>query len=373
MTELKGEDQPTYVLSYPRPVRLTRLGLVVLLAGAALANWLLAWVRFLRPVIAAVSDSLDPFAVLAAQPLRPLLAAHIGLALVAAALGLVYAFLPDLALADEGLAVRTLLGWRVIPWQAITAVRIMTFAESRRRLVLIQGHWARSALWSRLVSMCLGAGFEPGLLLTSAIRDFGPLMLRLYQEVKKSAPEAVFDDHFLSPSALIVLEPQPTLALAVEQAHDEGWPLVISAQIMGAVAGSLVLIQLLMLLLVGGAWWKPLALAGLVALEWGIGTLYLYALTEVLATRVELGEAALLYPLPQIPRALLAIPMAMLICAGVPFLAAMLGLAGVIWSVVLTAMLVQQMYRQESILPALAGGALQALYQFLVLAIVFSG
>jgi len=45
----------------------------------------------------------------------------------------------------------------------------------------------------------------------------------------------------------------------------------------------------------------------------------------------------------------------------------------VVWAVILTAFLVQQMYQQESILPALAGGALQALYQFIVLAILFSG
>jgi len=373
MSKLEGEERPTYVLSYPRPMRLVRLGLSSLLAGAALANWLLAWLRFLRPVLAAAGSAIDPLEVLAAQPLRPLIAAHVSLPLVAAALGLVYAFLPDLSLADEGLAMRTLLGWRVVPWQTITAVRITAFAESRRRLVLVQGRWARGAVWPRLISVCLGGGFEPGVLLTSAIRDFGPLMLRLYREVKKSAPEAVIDDQFLSPSALVVLEPQPTLSMLVKQACSGGWPLAVSAQIMGAVAGGLVVAQLLMMLLFGATWWKPLAIVGLVALEWGIGALYLYALTEVWAVRVEFREAALLYPLPQIPRALLSIGMAMFICAGAPFLAAMLGLAGVVWAVILTAFLVQQMYQQESILPALAGGALQALYQFIVLAIVFSG
>jgi hypothetical protein len=65
--------------------------------------------------------------------------------------------------------------------------------------------------------------------------------------------------------------------------------------------------------------------------------------------------------------------MAMLVAAGAPFLAAMLGLAGVLWAVILTGMLVQKLFSLESILPALAGGSLQALYQFVSLAIIFAG
>ena len=97
------------------------------------------------------------------------------------------------------------------------------------------------------------------------------------------------------------------------------------------------------------------------------------ALAEFFPTFIEFRQAALLYPPPQIPRALMALPMAMLVAAGLPFLAAMLGLVSVVWAVILTALLVQQMYRLESILPAMIGGACQALFQFLILAIVFAG
>jgi len=75
---------------------------------------------------------------------------------------------------------------------------------------------------------------------------------------------------------------------------------------------------------------------------------------------------------PQIPRALLALPMAMLVAAGLPFLAAMVGLVGVVWAVILTALLVQEIYSLKSILPTAVGGTLQALFQFLVLAAVFA-
>ncbi len=128
-----------------------------------------------------------------------------------------------------------------------------------------------------------------------------------------------------------------------------------------------------MLIREGGVWWKPLAIAGLCGIEWVIGAFYLFALAEILPTYVDFRQAALLYPTAQMPRALLSVPMAMLVAAGVPFLAAMLGLAGVLWAVVLTAFLVQEIYRLDSILPAMIGGAFQALFQFLVLAIVFSG
>jgi hypothetical protein len=223
------------------------------------------------------------------------------------------------------------------------------------------------------VSACLGAGLEPGLFFTSDIRDFKALMQRMYREVTRAAPEATFDDEFFSLPARMMLEPTATLEKLVEQAREEGWPTALSFQTMAAVAGGLVLSQLLILILAGGTWWKPLALMGLCGLEWVIGALYLYALTEIFPAQYELREGVLLYPLPQIPRALLAIPMAMLVAAGVPFLAAMIGLVGVLWAVVLTALLVQQMYRLKSIWPAMIGGALQALFQFIVLSIVFTG
>jgi hypothetical protein len=362
MTKLQGDDLPTYILSYSRWVSMSRNGAVILLVGVALVRWVLAWVDFFRPLIEVMNrtawgspeGSQILVNTLAAQPLRPLVAANLGLLLVAGAIAFLYTFLPDLALADEGLAARTLTGWQVIPWTAVKVVRIVSFQDSDRRVILVQGKWARWTPWPRLVSACLGAGFQPGLLFTSAIRDFKPLMLRLYQEVNRAVPDALFDDEFVSPSALLVLEPTPTLA-----------------QAMAAVPAGMILVQLLILVLQGDVWWKSLAIAGLCGMEWLIGSLYLYALAEIFPGLVEFREAALLYPLAQIPRALVALPMAMLVAAGVPFLAAMLGLGGVLWAVILTALLVQQLYRLKSIVPAVIGGTFQALFQFLVLAIVF--
>ena len=379
MTKVQEEDQPTYVLSYSRWVSLSRIGAVILLVGATLVNWVLAWVSFLRPLIEVMDTTAwgSPegsrvlINTLAAQPLRPLISANLSLVFVAATLAFLYALLPDLALTDDGLAVRTLLGWKVIPWAKVKVVRIVSFEKPEQYLVLAQGNWARWSPWPRLVSICLGAGFEPGVFFTSAIRDFEPLMFRLYQEVKEAAPEALFDDEFVSPSALIVAQPASTIATLVDQARREGWPLSVSAQAMAAVPAGLILVQILLVILEGDVWWKPLAIAGLCGLEWLIGALYLYAMAEIFPGEVELREAALLYPIPQIPRALVALPMAMLVAAGVPFLAAILGLAGVLWAVILTAMLVQQIFRLESILPATIGGTVQVVFQFLILLVVF--
>jgi hypothetical protein len=379
MAKLQGENLPTYILSYSRRVSLIRTGAVILLVGVALGRWVLAWIHFLRPALEVMSRTawgtpegsrllLDA---LTSQPLRPLVAAHLGLLLTAGALAFIYALLPDLSIDDEGLAVHTLTGWHVIPWSAITVVRIQSFADSDRHLVLVQGKWTRWSLWPRLVSMCLGAGFEPGVLFSSAIRDFEPLVSRLYQEVKNVSPEALFDDEFASPSALIVLEPSPTLDTLVDQAQGEGWPMSVSAQAMAAVPAGLVLVELLILILQGGIWWEPLAIVALCGFEWLIGTFYLYALAEFFPGEIQFHQAALLYPLPQIPRALLTLPMAVLVAAGVPFLAAMIGLVSVLWAVILTAFLVRRIFRLRSILPAVIGGAFQALFQFLVLALVF--
>jgi hypothetical protein len=238
---------------------------------------------------------------------------------------------------------------------------------------LVQGRWTRTSPWPRLVSVCLGAGSEPGLLFTSAIRDFKPLTKRLYEEVTQVTPDAIFDDEFFSLPAHLILEPTSTLDNLADQSRGEGWPLDISAQAMAAVPGGLLVVQLLILALVGGAWWKPLAVIVLGAMEWGLGALYLYALAEIFPGQVKFRQAALLYPLPQVPRALLTVPMAMFVAAGVPFLAAMAGLVSVLWAVLLTALLVQQMFHLSSLLPAMVGGAVQALFQFMVLALVLTG
>jgi hypothetical protein len=379
MAKLQGDNLPSYILSYSRWVSIIRIGIAIVLAGVAVGRWVVAWVSFLRPVVDVMGRTAwgTPeglrllYDTMAAQPLRPLIAAHVGILFTAGALALLYALLPDLAIDDEGLAVRTLTGWQVIPWTAVTVVRIQSFAKSKRRLVLVQGKWARWSPWPRLMSACMGAGWEPGVLFTSDIRDFKPLILRLYQEVKQASPQALFDDEFVSPSALLVLEPTPTLDTLVEQAQAEGWPIGISAQAIGAVAAGLVLVELMMLILHGGIWWAPLAIIAWCGFEWLIGAFYLYALAEPFPGEIELYEAALLYPLPQIPRALLTVPMMMLIAAGLPFPAALLGLAGVLWSVILTVFLVRRVFLLRSILPAAIGGAFQALFQFLLLALVF--
>jgi len=379
MTKLQGDNRPSYILNYSRWVPIIRTGAAILLAGVALGSLIMAWVKFLRPVIDVMSQTswgtpegsrllLDT---VAAQPLRPLVSAHVGLLLMIGALAFIYTALPNLTIVDNGLAARTLTGWHVIPWSTITVVRIQSFAESDRRLVLIQGTWSRWSPWPRLVSACLGAGFAPGLLLTSDIRDFKPLILRLYQEVKSASPDALFDDEFVSPSALLVTEPTPTLDTLVTQAQGEGWPMSVSAQAMAAVPVGLVLVQILTLILQGDLWWKPVVIIALCAFEWPIGSAYLYALAEFFPGDIGFREAALLYPLPQIPRALLALPMAMLVGVGLPFLAAMIGLAGVLWAVILTAFLVRRIFLVRSIVPVAIGGAFQALFQFLVLAMVF--
>jgi len=357
----------SYTLSYSRLVRLARIAIVLLLAVAALVQWVLAWVHFVQP--------LTQGAALAAQPLRPLIAANLGLLLTVGSLAFVALFLPDLAMTDDGLAVRTLFGWRVMPWAAVAAVRTIPFERSSRKLVLVQGRGGRGVSWLPLVSACLGAGFKPGILFTSDIRDFEPLVDRLRQEVALAAPEAVLDDQFFSLPARLVFEPAPTLDGLVGQSRDEDWAMANLAQparVMAAVTAGLLLIQVLMLILKGGAWWKPVALVGLGAVEWAAGALYFYALGAFLPGEVELYQGARLYPYAQIPRALLALPMAMLVAAGLPFLASMVGLAAIVWAVILTAVLVQQVYRLPSILPAMAGAALQALALFVLLVLVFT-
>ena len=380
MRSADGGEPPRHVLGYGRPLRLARLGLILIIVAGATVNWALAWIRFWAPVIQALR-TMDPavgwgrvlLQALATQPVGPFLAAHLGLLFAAAAVGLVSALLPNLSVADEGLAVRTWYGWDVIPWSTIRSVRFMSVESKDLLLVLVQGVWTRRSPWPRLISALFGAGWMPGLLFASTIRDFRPLVLHLFRQMRQASPETRFDYQFLSPSLTLVTEPVPTLARLADHARYEDWPFARSVQAMVAVPAGLVLVQLILLLLRGGAWWKPLAIAGLCGLEWATGALYLYLLGKLFSGSLNLREGALLYPMPQIPRALLAVPMAMLVPAGLLLPAALLGLAGVLWAVTLTVLLVQQLYRLPSPLLAIVGAAPQAFYQFLILTLLFGG
>jgi hypothetical protein len=62
---------------------------MLLLAVAVLVQWVLAWVHFIQP--------LTEGAALAAQPLRPLIAANLRLLLTIGSLAFVILLLPDLA------------------------------------------------------------------------------------------------------------------------------------------------------------------------------------------------------------------------------------------------------------------------------------
>jgi len=297
----------SYTLSYSRWVKPARIAVLLLLAVAALVQWVLAWVHFIQPLTQGVS--------LVALALRPLIAANLGLLLTVGSLAFVYLILPDLALADEGLAVRTLFGWRVMPWAAVTTVRTIPFAQSSRKMVLVQGGGGRGISWLHLVSACLGAGFKPGILFTSAIRDFEPLVDRLRQEVALAAPRRC--------STTSSFPCRPTGLRAGAHHRRTGQPVTRrrlgavhsgpTRRAMAAVTAGLLLVLLLLLALRGGAWWKPVLLIGLGAIEWAAGALYFYALGALLPGEVELRQGARLYPFPQIPRALLALPMAMLV------------------------------------------------------------
>jgi hypothetical protein len=198
-------------------------------------------------------------------------------------------------------------------------------------------------------------------------------MHRAYREVKLAVPEAIFDDQFYALPARVVLEPTPTLTGLIDQAREEGWPFSLSTQAMAAVAGGLVLLQVLVALLFGSVWWRAFAIIGLCAIEWVIGALYLYALTELFPAHYQFRDGLLLYPLAQIPRALLALPAAMLVAAGIPFLAGIVGLGGILWASLLTAFMVQGMYRLESVLPTTIGAIFQTLFLFIILIAALTG
>ena len=247
MSGAAAEGAPTYVLGYPRPVRLARAAVTVLLAGGAVVHWVLAWIDFAGPALEALNaggGGLRPAVeALAIQPLRPLLAAHLGLLLAAWAIAIAGDLLPDLALADGGFLVRRLRRWSLVPWSSVRAVRAMHLG-GERYLVLVQGRWGRLAAGPRLVSLLLGAGAVPGVLLTSAMRDFLPFMERLYHEVKAAVAEPVLDDAFYSLPAALAVDPGAAAAIgALLERHGLGFEKVSAPRAVAAETCTLLRVE----------------------------------------------------------------------------------------------------------------------------------
>ncbi len=389
------------------PPRITALigGATALLGLAAAVSYLLYWVRFLALSLPALRP-VWPFSLTASDPRyvelfnayrtvgvpflgvqgRPdlpapwwlLVAAHLMLLLAVPALLALRGILPALELREDGLAVRTGRGWRLVPWERVRAFKATELSE-QSQILLLQSPQLPS--YSRISSLLYDGSFAPGALITSAISNFQPLLahaVNCIAPLEQEGRPPVLQQEARSWLFALALQRRPALdALVAEARADEATRRPGTRELLAAAApmALLALPPALMLLAAGLLGDTPPSL-GLLGgaigiwlfgmLEWPLVSLLSVLLDENTGGGEEGYRAAAIYPTSQLPR-LLPLGAALLMSlVGLPILPTLAWAAAIGWAYWLTAGLGEALYEwrgSQSIL----GGLLPVVWQLLML------
>jgi hypothetical protein len=372
----------------PRITRLLSWGAGVLTVLLAL-RYLTYWLKFLLIyfpglVTLPIFNRLELLNLNNEAPWWLLVAAHL---LLAVMLGVILALrnlLPELETRGNGLAVRYFKQWVVIPWPSITAIKVTEFSEESQ-IVLIQTS-SKLPLAASLSSLIYDGSFTPGVLMTSALNTFEPLLQRIVLEISryqgdqaKAADRPIFQNEARSPFLLLSFRAGATIdQLVAEMREDEETKQLQPRRILGAIRPMFWLAlppALLMFfdravqqgilpdssLLVG-----MLVLFLLSLLEWPLVCLISVILDEMSGGGEEGNRAFSLYPMTQLPRLLPLAAALLTVLLGIPLLPVLFWLGAIGWSFLLAAGLWEALYGWRSG-QLLAGGLIPVFFQLLIL------
>jgi hypothetical protein len=331
-----------------------------------------------------------PFLGIAGRPDLPapwwlLVAAHLMLGLMFVVIMLVRNLLPSLEARNEGLAVKDMFAnrWRILPWQAISAVKATDISEESQ-FVMVQSKRGATHPAGGLTSMLYDGSRGSGVLLTSAIGNFqellrfaieklSPLEQQSTTPILRQEAHSWLLWHALSPAAA-------SQALVAEGRDDQSTlqpdpsRLVSYAGPMLALASIPALMLFFTALLHAGS---PPGLGIIGAMlflfllgifEWPLVGVISVILDENTGGGEENYRALYLYPRSQLPRLL---PMGLGIVfhiLGLPLFGLFCWLGTLVWAFFLARSLFEALYDWKDT-QALLGGLLPVAYQLIVLVI----
>jgi hypothetical protein len=391
------------------PARITALftGAAALLSVAMVLSYLAYWARFLAlelPQLRAIApfswtygdasyvELYNAFRTRAVPLLgvegRPdlpapwwlLMAAHLMLLLAVPALLWLRNLLPSLESRDDGLAVRNMLNgrWQLIPWQRVSAFKATEVSE-QSQILLLQARGLPGT--GRLSSLIYDGGLAPGLLVTSAIAHFQPLLTHALHRIapleREGAPP-ILQQEAHSWLLWLALQRRPALAALVAEARDDpatkGFSLPRLLAAARPMAGVALLPALLLVVfglladqpptfgLLGGAF--VLWLFGM--LEWPLVGLVSVLLDENTGGGEEGYRALAVYPRSQLPRALPLLGAVIMQIVGLPVLPVLAWVGAIAWAFWLAAGLFEELYEWRGS-QAVLGGLLPVIWQLLLL------
>lgn len=372
--------------TYPRRIRSVFSWVGRLLAVLLLYRYLLYWMTFLALTFPSLR-TLPLFDRLALRVLPAnwwlLVAAHLLLVLMLWLIAGLWNVLPALEARSEGLAVRHFNRWLVLPWRAITSIKVTELTE-QTRIVLIQTSGGLPAA-KRLSSLFYEGSLKPGVLATSALANFEELLQRVLLEVTRQhadapagAPAILQSD---ARSKLLLLSFQSSAAVdkLVAEARDDEATKAVDTRRLLAQAPTMAWLALTPALLLlfdpaiqqgllptVGLLVGALVLFALGMVEWPLVGLALTTLDESTGGGEEGNRALYLYPATQLPRLLPQAGALVLVLLGVPFLPVLLWLGAIVWSFLLAAALCEELYDWRG--AQLIGSALiPVVFQLLIL------
>jgi hypothetical protein len=383
------------VFRYPRNWVALSKGAGAVLLALAFAHFAVVWLYVVQA----------PYASLANPVSWRVAGAVLGVLLVIPVSALLMNLLPALRPTLEGLTVRELTGWRLIPWDRIGPLRSMELTTKGRFLVMIPFTGPSlpriPAPMLRIIPALAGASVrgEPGLLITSDMRGFD-LLIQMMLNSMASAPgrqgqhvASLVDESFVMPVAQLLLDPNAALNRMVkrtgEQKFDEygaaiheeepavNWRAAIAAQALISLAPS-ILLMTDVLARIGRGRELPSIFAtwALLLLMFGIAELpfvakLVQATGDLMVGSGQFKRAANAYLTLQTPRALLILAGAVLVGLGAPAtLAHLLWLGGIF----LTTLLLTRFVRRLYLLPlssAMIAGLGAVIFQIMLYAMYY--
>lgn len=393
--------------SYPARITALFTGAAALLSVAMLLSYLGYWVRFLAlmlpqlrtiaPFSWTYSDAryvelynafrtrAVPLLGVEGRPDLPapwwvIMAAHLMLLLAVPALLWLRNLLPSLESRDDGLAVRNMLNgrWQLVPWQRVRAFKATELSE-QSQVLLLQAPGLPGA--GRLSSAIYDGGFRPGVLITSAISQFQPLLAHALNHIaplEQGGGPPILQQEARSWVLWLSLRRKPALETLVAEARADETTKTVRAAHLLAAAKPMAAIALLPALLLGvngllGDQAPTFGLLGSVIglwlfgmLEWPLVALLSVLLDENTGGGEENYRALAIYPTSQLPRVLLLLAALLMQIVGLPVLPVLAWIGAIVWAYWLAAGLFESLYAWSGSQVVL-GGLLPVVWQLLLL------
>jgi hypothetical protein len=392
---------------YPARITVLIQGAIILIAALAIWRYLGYWARFIalevpavrlnplfswtyndpdyRALYEAYRTSSVPFFGVEGFPNLPqpwwlLVAAHLMLGLAFLAISWLRGLLPNLEARDNGLAVtNTFAKPRLIPWSRVQAFKATELSE-QSQILLLQSRGLNFS--QRFNSLLYDGSTAPGLLITSAIGNYHPLLQHTLERLAPLEVEGrppILQQEAASPVFWPAFSRRPALAALVADARTAETTRQISTPALlraAAPMAALALFPALLLLVTGlldgdttptlGLLLGALVLWFFGMLEWPIVALSTLLLDDNTGGGDEGYRALYVYPAAQLPRILPLIAALIFTIVGTPILPGLLWVGAIVWAFWLAAALWEALYEWQGT-QAILGGLVPVIWQLLLL------